>query len=74
MKAYKSVNDDTDLRLFRPDLNMERLKNSMERLAMPGADFDPKELIKAIGELVRVGKLSFVSLIVFDLLNLSDEL
>lgn len=57
MKAYKSVNDDTDLRLFRPDLNMERLKNSMERLAMPGADFEPKELIKAIGELVRVGKL-----------------
>mmetsp|Transcript_17553 Transcript_17553/g.30903 ORF Transcript_17553/g.30903 Transcript_17553/m.30903 type:complete len:296 (-) Transcript_17553:2584-3471(-) len=55
MKAYKSINDNTDLRLFRPDLNMKRLKNSMERLSMPGAnDFDPEELIKCIGELVRV--------------------
>ena len=65
MKAYKTINDNTDLRLFRPDLNMKRLKNSMERLSMPGAnDFDPGELIKCIGELVRVGKCTIVSAII----------
>ena len=56
MKAYKTINDESDLRLFRPDLNMKRLKNSMERLSMPGYDFDKQELTKCIGELVRVGK------------------
>lgn len=55
MKAYKSLSD-SSLRLFRPDLNMIRLKNSMERLSMPGYDFEPKELIECIAELVRVGK------------------
>jgi len=56
MKAYKTINDETDIRLFRPELNMKRLKNSMDRLAMPGSNFDPEELIRCIGELVRVGK------------------
>src|SRR6056300_557579 len=49
MKAYKSLDGDESLRLFRPDKNMERLSNSMDRLHMPGADFDRKELEKCIG-------------------------
>jgi branched-subunit amino acid aminotransferase/4-amino-4-deoxychorismate lyase len=56
MKAYKSINDESDLRLFRPELNMKRLKDSMARLAMPGYDFDPQELIHCIGKLVRLGE------------------
>ncbi|KAL3793755.1 hypothetical protein HJC23_013317 [Cyclotella cryptica] len=54
MKAYKSVSDPSDLRLFRPELNMKRLSNSMHRLSKPGYDFDRKELIECISELVRV--------------------
>jgi branched-chain amino acid aminotransferase len=53
MKAYRSTNDDSELRLFRPDMNMKRLANSMDRLAMPGADFNHQELIDCIAELVR---------------------
>jgi branched-chain amino acid aminotransferase len=56
MKAYKSLSDPNDLRLFRPDLNMKRLSNSMHRLSCPGYDFDREELIRCIAELVRVGK------------------
>jgi hypothetical protein len=56
MKAYKSLSNPDDLRLFRPDLNMKRLSNSMHRLSCPGYDFDKKELIECIAELVRVGK------------------
>ena len=51
MKAYKSLSDDT-LRLFRPIQNMRRLSRSMKRLSMPGHDFDGKELIECISELV----------------------
>jgi branched-chain amino acid aminotransferase len=54
MKAYRSSNDDSQLRLFRPDMNMKRLANSMDRLAMPGADFNHQELIECIAELVRI--------------------
>mmetsp|Transcript_39345 Transcript_39345/g.95217 ORF Transcript_39345/g.95217 Transcript_39345/m.95217 type:complete len:390 (+) Transcript_39345:83-1252(+) len=54
MKAYKSLDGDESLRLFRPDKNMERLSNSMDRLHMPGADFDRKELEKCIAELVKI--------------------
>lgn len=53
MKAYKTIPDQS-LRLFRPDLNMKRLSRSMDRLHMPGYDFDQKELIECIKELVRV--------------------
>jgi branched-chain amino acid aminotransferase len=52
MKAYKGLADDS-VRLFRPDLNVKRLSQSMERLHMPGADFDQQELIECIAELVR---------------------
>lgn len=53
MKAYKSLTEDS-LRLFRPDKNMKRLANSMERLNMPGADFDREEMTKCIAELVKL--------------------
>ncbi len=56
MKAYKSVNDSNDIRLFRPQLNMKRLSNSMDRLCMPGADFSHDELIDCIAKLVRLGE------------------
>jgi branched-chain amino acid aminotransferase len=65
MKAYKEIicennnnnNDDEicasdNVYLFRPDLNMVRLKSSMQRLAMPGYDFDSEELIQCIMRLV----------------------
>lgn len=54
MKAYKSVNNSNDIRLFRPQLNMKRLSNSMNRLCMPGSDFDHQELIDCIAKLVRL--------------------
>jgi branched-chain amino acid aminotransferase len=56
MKAYRSIDDDASIHLFRPDMNMKRLTNSMDRLHMPGTDFDNNELIKCIGELVRVDR------------------
>jgi len=45
MKAFRGVKN--DIRLFRPDKNMARLKNSLSRLELP-SDFDGKELIKMI--------------------------
>ena len=67
MKAYKAVSkkdgdgtsttiDDDDIRLFRPDKNMQRLSNSMERLHMPegATTFDHQELIACIAHLVRM--------------------
>eukprot|EP00560_Eucampia_antarctica_P006374 CAMPEP_0197826466 /NCGR_PEP_ID=MMETSP1437-20131217/3425_1 /TAXON_ID=49252 ORGANISM="Eucampia antarctica, Strain CCMP1452" /NCGR_SAMPLE_ID=MMETSP1437 /ASSEMBLY_ACC=CAM_ASM_001096 /LENGTH=333 /DNA_ID=CAMNT_0043426925 /DNA_START=225 /DNA_END=1223 /DNA_ORIENTATION=- len=56
MKAYKSLSADKSLRLFRPDCNMERLAGSMDRLDMPGTDFDANELIKCIKELVKLDR------------------
>lgn len=53
MKAYKTVTDES-LTLFRPELNMGRLSRSMERLHMPGFDFDRTELLECIKELVRL--------------------
>lgn len=53
MKAYQSLNGDGSIRLFRPDMNMKRLKNSMDRLHMPGNDFENEQLIECIQELVR---------------------
>lgn len=53
MKAYKTIPDES-LHLFRPDLNMNRLSGSMERLHMPGHDFDRNELIECIKQLVRL--------------------
>lgn len=67
MKAYRALSpsgeslDDVkkgeeDLRLFRPDRNMCRLRNSMKRLGMPGTDFDSYQVIECIKELVRLDK------------------
>ncbi|EQC34071.1 branched-chain amino acid aminotransferase [Saprolegnia diclina VS20] len=52
MKAY--INDDGKIRLFRPDMNMARMNNSMERLFLP--TFDSEELIKCIEQLVLLDK------------------
>jgi len=48
-----SMSEDRIL-LFRPDKNMERLSKSMERLSLPGYDFDRKELIQCIMKLIQL--------------------
>jgi branched-chain amino acid aminotransferase len=53
MKAYRSLTDGS-LRLFRPDMNMKRLRSSMQRLKMPGYDFDQEKVIGCIKALVRL--------------------
>ncbi|GAA6008865.1 hypothetical protein JCM11491_003811 [Sporobolomyces phaffii] len=50
MKAYKDKQGRA--RLFRPDLNMQRMRNGANRMAFP--DFDSEELIKLIMELVKI--------------------
>ena len=40
------------IRMFRPECNMKRLKESSKRIALP--DFDGYELLKIIEEFVRV--------------------
>jgi branched-chain amino acid aminotransferase len=54
MKAYRTLMDPEEIRLFRPDMNMIRLSHSMERLDMPGYDFDRNELIACIAKLVDI--------------------
>lgn len=49
MKAYRGV--DNRIRLFRPELNMERMRRGAIRSALP--DFDGTELLRCIKELVR---------------------
>lgn len=56
MKAYKSISDPSRLLLFRPDLNMNRLKNSMDCLRMPTEDLDGDELLSCIKSLVSLDK------------------
>ncbi|KKK22817.1 branched-chain-amino-acid aminotransferase [Aspergillus rambellii] len=50
MKAYKD--NKGQIRLFRPDKNMERLNKSSARIALP--NFDGNALTKMIGEFVKV--------------------
>jgi branched-chain amino acid aminotransferase len=52
MKAYGGV--DGTVRMFRPDKNMDRMHNSMTRLALPS--FDKKQWLDCIKELVKVDK------------------
>ncbi|CAD5221931.1 unnamed protein product [Bursaphelenchus xylophilus] len=52
MKAYRGV--DGKIRLFRPEMNMARMRRTAARSALP--DFDGEELIKIIGEMIRVDK------------------
>ncbi|KAG7305414.1 hypothetical protein JYU34_009483 [Plutella xylostella] len=50
MKAYRGIDD--KIRLFRPDLNMERMNLSAQRSGLPM--FDGAELIKCIARLVQI--------------------
>ncbi|KAI8393315.1 branched-chain amino acid aminotransferase [Radiomyces spectabilis] len=50
MKAYKD--DQGHVRLFRPEMNMERLNHSAARVGMPR--FNGEELLKCIVELLRL--------------------
>jgi branched-chain amino acid aminotransferase len=50
MKAYRA--NDGQIRLFRPDRNMERLNKSAARIALP--NFDSDALTQLIGRLVRL--------------------
>lgn len=50
MKAYRG--NDNKIRLFRPDMNMKRMKLSAARLCLP--DFDGDELIELIKHLLRI--------------------
>ena len=52
MKAY--IDAEGHVRLFRPDMNMKRLNNSMKRLLLP--EFDGDELLKCLAELIRLDK------------------
>lgn len=50
MKAYKTNNG--EIRLFRPDKNMERLNKSSARIALPTVE--PSSLIKLISHFVSM--------------------
>lgn len=50
MKAYRGV--DGKIRLFRPELNMERMNNSAARIGLP--PFNGEELIKCISRLISI--------------------
>jgi branched-chain amino acid aminotransferase len=51
MKAYKSRTDPSQLYLFRPNKNMERMNKSAARIALP--TFDGDKLIELIGKLCQ---------------------
>jgi len=50
MEAYRGV--DNKIRLFRADLNMDRMRRTAARAALP--IFDSEEMIKCISELVKI--------------------
>ncbi|CAB3400163.1 unnamed protein product [Caenorhabditis bovis] len=50
MKAYRGV--DNKIRLFRPEMNMARMKRTALRAALP--DFDGEELIQIICDMLRI--------------------
>ncbi|KAL3141818.1 hypothetical protein ABBQ32_004492 [Trebouxia sp. C0010 RCD-2024] len=52
MKAY--LGKDGKARLFRPDMNMARMRRSTSRLRL--ADYDANELLKCLKELLRLDK------------------
>ncbi|KAG0170939.1 branched-chain-amino-acid aminotransferase [Apophysomyces sp. BC1015] len=53
MKAYKDIQG--QVRLFRPEMNMDRLNRSAERLSLP--TFDSRELLKCIALLLQLDEL-----------------
>lgn len=52
MKAFYGV--DQQIRMFRPNLNMERFWNSAKRMSLP--TFDQKELLNCVQMLVSLEK------------------
>jgi len=52
MKAFYGV--DGKIRLFRPEMNLERMNKTQERLAMP--EFDSEFVLDAIKKLVNIDK------------------
>ncbi|XP_038639318.1 branched-chain-amino-acid aminotransferase, mitochondrial isoform X2 [Scyliorhinus canicula] len=52
MKAFRGV--DNKIRMFRPDLNMERMHRSALRACLP--DFDKEELLECIRKLIEVDR------------------
>lgn len=50
MKAYKDSAG--KIRLFRPDCNVQRLNDSVDRLHLPGIDYE--NFVKALGELLKI--------------------
>jgi branched-chain amino acid aminotransferase len=52
LKAYRDATEIGRFRLFRPELNMQRLERSAKRLVLPS--FSGSELLKCIVELVKI--------------------
>ena len=52
MKAY--VDNNGSVRLFRPEMNMQRFRVSAKRMSLP--DFDGEQLLKCIETLVDIDK------------------
>lgn len=52
LKAYRDSQD--QIRMFRPDKNMARMNSSADRIVLP--TFESDELIKCIGELIKLDK------------------
>eukprot|EP00475_Leptophrys_vorax_P010584 TRINITY_DN1716_c0_g1_i3.p1 TRINITY_DN1716_c0_g1~~TRINITY_DN1716_c0_g1_i3.p1 ORF type:complete len:205 (+),score=36.54 TRINITY_DN1716_c0_g1_i3:13-627(+) len=52
MKAY--IDQDGNVRLFRPDMNMKRLNNSCKRLCFP--TFDGDQYLECIKELIKIDR------------------
>eukprot|EP00753_Platysulcus_tardus_P006623 PLAT14364.1.p1 GENE.PLAT14364.1~~PLAT14364.1.p1 ORF type:complete len:411 (-),score=163.70 PLAT14364.1:170-1330(-) len=52
MKAY--IDGDKRIRMFRPELNMARMNNSMQKVALPS--FDGDEYLACMKELLKVEK------------------
>ena len=58
MKAYKSLSNDKDMLLFRPNKNLDRLETSIKRLEMisgdDGEDLNKEELLNCIIKLIQI--------------------
>jgi len=58
MKAYKSLSNDKDMLLFRPNKNLDRLETSIKRLEMisgdDGEDLNKEELLNCIVKLIQI--------------------
>eukprot|EP01066_Platyproteum_vivax_P009016 Platyproteum_vivax@DN3925_c0_g1_i2.p1 len=50
MKCF--LDENAQMLLFRPEMNMQRLKASCQRVCLP--DFDAEEVLKCIEELLRI--------------------